>query len=64
MNNLLKNIDYIHIMEVSDVIILFEWHFCKVMDEKNLETWIIDYIRILKASDVITFGWQFEGDVG
>ncbi len=51
-------------MEVSDVIILFEWHFCKVMDEKNLETWIIDYIRILKASDVITFGWQFEGDVG
>jgi hypothetical protein len=34
------------------------------MDETNLETWIIDYIRILKASDVITFGWQFEGDVG
>jgi hypothetical protein len=36
---------------------------CKVMDEKNLETWMnIDYIRILKASDVNTFEWQFEGD--
>jgi hypothetical protein len=39
--------------KVSDVIILFEWHFVRWWMKKNLETWIIDYIHILKPSDVI-----------